>query len=141
MKASGWSNPKQSGWLTFSGVVLLFTGIMRVFDAIWAFIYDGPVVNDLHNALFGHSLTTYGVVWLIVGAILIFAGIFILSPVGVTTQVARWVGIVAAAIAAVTAVTWMPYYPVWALIYIGIAVIVIYGLAARFEEEAVTQGS
>jgi hypothetical protein len=30
----------------------------------------------------------------------------------------------------------MPYYPVWSLIYIGIAVMVIYGLTAHFGEAA-----
>jgi hypothetical protein len=124
--------------MIFAGAVLLIAGIMRVFDAIWAFIYDGPVVNNLHGAIFGHSLTTYGVVWLIVGAILILAGVFLLSPLGVPTKIARWVGIVASAIAGITAVAWLPYYPVWSLVYIGIAVAVIYGLTAHFDEDALT---
>jgi len=42
---------------------------------------------------------------------------------------------VAAGIGAVTAITWMPYYPVWSLVYVLIAGMVIYGLAAHFEEE------
>jgi uncharacterized membrane protein HdeD (DUF308 family) len=65
---------KRSGWLTFSGVVLIVAGIMRVLDAIWAFRYNGPVVDNLHEAVFGHSLTTYGWIWLIVGVILIVSG-------------------------------------------------------------------
>jgi hypothetical protein len=135
VKREDWPTPKQSGWLTFSGVVLLIAGIMRVIDAIWALIHNGPVVDNLHGAIFGHSLTTYGIVWLIVGAILIFAGTLLLSPVGVTGKIARWVGIVAASVAAITAATWLPYYPVWSLIYIGIGVAVVYGLSAHFEEQ------
>jgi hypothetical protein len=124
----------RSGWLIFSAVVLIVAGIMRIFDAIWAFRYDGPVPNALHDAFFGHSLTTYGWVWLIVGIILIVAGFVVLRPTpSLTVDIARWIGIVAAAIAAITAITWMPYYPVWAFIYIAIAVVVIYGLAAREE--------
>ena len=125
---------KRSGWLIFSAVVLIVAGVMRIFDAIWAFRYDGTVVNNLHDAFFGHSLTTYGWVWLIVGIILIVAGFVVLSPTpSITVDIARWFGIVASAIAAITAITWMPYYPVWAFIYIAIAVVVIYGLAAREE--------
>jgi hypothetical protein len=123
-----------SGWLLFSGVVLIVAGIMRVFDGLWALIHNGPVADNLHDALFGHSLTAYGVIWLIVGIILIFAGFFIMAPAGVTGKIARWVGIAAASIAAITAVVWMPYYPVWSLIYVGIAVMVIYGLSAHFAE-------
>jgi hypothetical protein len=35
----------------------------------------------------------------------------------------------------------MPYYPVRSAIYVAVAVLVIYGLTAHFDEEAVTQGS
>ena len=37
----------------------------------------------------------------------------------------------AAVIQALTAMTWMPYYPIWALTYVGIAVLVFYGLAGH----------
>jgi hypothetical protein len=120
--------------LTFSGVVLIVVGIMRIFDAIWAFEYNGTVVDNLHGAIFGHSLTTYGVVWLIVGVLLIFAGFLVMNPGGLAAEISRWFGIVASAVAAITAVTWMPYYPVWSLIYVALAITVIYGLAAHFDE-------
>jgi len=71
---------KRSGWLTFSAVVLIIAGIMRVLDAIWAFRYHGAVPNGLKDATLGHSLATYGWVWLITGAILIAAGAFVLGP-------------------------------------------------------------
>ena len=44
------------------------------------------------------------------------------------SQIARWVGFVAAAIGGLTAATWLPYYPVWSLVYIGLAVMVFYAL-------------
>ncbi len=125
---------KRSGWLIFSAVVLIVAGVMRIFDAIWAFRYNGTIVDNLHDAFFGHSLTTYGWIWLIVGILLIVAGFVVLNPTpSITVDIARWFGIIASAIAAITAITWMPYYPVWAFIYIAIAVVVIYGLAAREE--------
>jgi hypothetical protein len=31
----------------------------------------------------------------------------------------RWAGILAAAIAAISAIWWMPYYPVWAFTYMS----------------------
>jgi uncharacterized membrane protein HdeD (DUF308 family) len=130
---------KRSGWLTFSAVVLIIAGIMRVLDAIWAFRYNGAIPNNLHNAIFGHSLTTYGWVWLIVGAILIAAGLLILSPsAGLSAEISRWIGILAAAVGAITAISWMPYYPVWSLTYVAIAIMVIYALSAHFDEEPQT---
>ena len=115
----------RSGWLTFSAVVLIIAGIMRVTDAIWAFSYHGAIPDNLQNALLGHSLATYGWTWLIIGIILIAAGVLILGPGDrPSAEVSRWVGIIAAALAAISAMFVMPYYPVWSLLYIIIAVLV-----------------
>ena len=126
---------KRSGWLTFSGIVLIIAGIMRILDAIWAFRYNGTVVDGLHQAIFGHSLTTYGWLWLIIGIVLIGAGFLVMGAPSTASEIARWIGIIAAALGAVTAVTWMPYYPVWSLVYVGIGIGVIYGLVAHYDEE------
>jgi hypothetical protein len=47
----------------------------------------------------------------------------------------RWIGIIAAGLSAITAIFVMPYYPVWSLIYIAIAIMVIYGLSAHYGEQ------
>jgi hypothetical protein len=44
------------------------------------------------------------------------------------SQVARWVGVIAGAIAAISAIWWMPYYPVWSFTYVAIGGAVIYAL-------------
>jgi hypothetical protein len=141
-KTSGASRQKEtavkhSGWLIFSAVVLITAGIMRVIDAIWAFGYHGSLPDGLQGALLGHSLATYGWIWLIIGAILIAAGVLVLGPSDrPSAEVSRWVGIVAASLGAISAMFVVPYYPVWSLIYIAIAIMVIYGLAARHGEQA-----
>jgi hypothetical protein len=128
---------RRSGWLTFSAVVLIVAGIMRVIDAIWAFGYHGTIPYNLQGALLGHSLKTYGWIWLVIGVILIVAGAAVLGPSDrPSAEVFRWVGIVAAGLAAISAIFVMPYYPVWSLIYIAIAVMVIYGLSAHYREQA-----
>jgi hypothetical protein len=119
------------GWLFFAGLVLMVAGVMRLFDAIWAWTYNGPVSGNLQSALLGHSLTTYGWVWLVVAIILFAAGLGVI----VRSQFARWFGIAAAALAAISAIWWMPYYPIWSFTYIIIAMFVIYALAAYGERE------
>jgi hypothetical protein len=127
----------RSGWLTFSAVVLIIAGIMRVIDAIWAFSYHGALPDGLQGALLGHSLATYGWIWLLIGVILIAAGVLVLGPSDQpSAEISRWVGIIAASLAAISAIFVMPYYPVWALLYIAIAVLVIYGLSAHYDERA-----
>ena len=115
------------GWLFFAGTMMGIAGIMRVFDGIWAFRFDGEVPDELESALLGKSLSTYGWVWIIVGVILIGSSFAVLNR----SQFARWVGIVAGALLAITAIWWMPYYPVWSLVYVLIGLLVVYGLAAH----------
>ena len=114
------------GWMVFAAVVLMVAGVMRLFDAIWAWRYHGAVPENLQKALFGSTLSTYGWLWLAVAIILFLAGVGVLSR----SQLARWIGVGAGAIAAISAIWWIPYYPVWSLVYIGMGVLVIYALAA-----------
>jgi hypothetical protein len=114
------------GWVIFAAIVLGVAGVMWIFDAIWAFRYQGVPPRNVEDALFGTSLKTYGWVYLIVGIILIVCGLAVMGG----SQLGRWVGIAAGAIGAFTAIWSMPYYPIWSLTYIALGVIVIYALAA-----------
>jgi hypothetical protein len=114
-----------SGWLFFVGTVLGLAGLMRIVDSLWAFRYNGALPDGLKDGALGDNLTTYAWLWLVVGAVLITSSFLILTR----SQFARWVGFFAATVGAISAMTWMPYYPVWSLTYIGIAVLTFYGLA------------
>lgn len=121
----GYYEDAGSGWLIFAGTMLGFAGLMRIVDAIWAFGYKGSLPDGLKDGVLGSNLTTYAWVWLIVGAVLVIASIAVLAR----SQLARWIGFIAATIGGLSAITWMPYYPVWSLTYIGIAVFTFYALA------------
>jgi hypothetical protein len=119
-------NERGSGWILFAAIILAVAGIMRVFDAIWAFRYHGVLPQNLEDAIFGTSLKTYGWVYLVVAVILILCAFAVMAG----SQVGRWVGVVAGAIGAISAVWWMPYYPIWSITYVGLGVAVIYALVA-----------
>ena len=119
------------GWLVFAGIVLMIAGAMRFFDAIWAWSYNGAVPENLQSALWGHSLSTYGWVWIVVAALLFIAGFMVM----LRSQFFRWFGLAAAAIGAISAIWWMPYYPVWSLMYILVCGLVVYALAAHGQKE------
>ena len=112
------------GWLMFAGTVLGLAGVMRILDAIWAFGYHGALPDNLKDGVLGDNLKTYAWVFLAVGALLLLSSFLVL----VRNQFGRWVGMIAAGIGAVSAMTWMPYYPIWALTYVGIAVVAFYAL-------------
>ena len=97
---------------------------MRLIDALWAFGYKGSLPDNLKDGVLGSDLRRYAWTWLIVGCVLIASSILILYR----SQFARWIGFIAATVAALSAMTWMPYYPVWSLTYVATAVLVFYAL-------------
>jgi len=111
------------GWLIFASIALGVAGIMRIFDAIWAFRISNQTLPD---GLLGSNIRNYAWLWLIIGILLILCA-FALSQ---RSQLARWIGIVAGAVCAITSIWWMPYYPIWSLTYVAIGVLVVYALAA-----------
>ncbi len=116
-----------SGWVAFASAILIFEGIMRIFDSIWAFRYKGNLPDGLQNATFGQNLKNYAWLYLIVGIILILVGVGVVYR----SQFSRWIGVIAAGIAGLSAMPWLPYYPIWTLIYIVLSVTVIYALVAH----------
>jgi len=126
---------KGSGWLSFASIVLIFAGIMRVLDAIWAFRVNRSVDQALDGGVLGTNVRTYAVVYLIVGILLILAGIYVLSG----NQFFRWVGIIAAIIGGLSGVVWLPFYPVWGAVYIALGVLVTYSLTMYGGREPATR--
>jgi len=125
-----------NGWVAFAAIALTVGGIMRIFDAIWAFRYHGALPSNLEDAIFGHSLKTYGWVYLVVAAVLLLCAFLLFQG----SQFARWIGVTAGAVAAISAVWWMPYYPIWSLTYIALGVLVIYALVAHGSREDMAVG-
>jgi hypothetical protein len=123
-----------TGWLFFAGTILGLGGVMRIIDSIWAFRYKGALPEGLKNGVLGSNLKNYAWAWLIVGIVLVISSFLIL----VRSQFARWIGFIAATIGAVSAMAWMPYYPVWSLTYVGLFVFTFYALARYGGRESAT---
>src|SRR3954465_9831043 len=116
-----------NGWVAFAAIALTVGGVMRIFDAIWAFRYNGALPQNLEEAIFGRSLTTYGWIYLVVAAVLIVSSVALFAG----SQMARWLGVTAGAIGSVSAIWWMPYYPIWSMTYIFLGALVVYALVAH----------
>ena len=93
---------------------------------------SGPSVTgarlpvDLQHALAGHSLATCGWIWIITGVIFFAPGILVLGPASQSSaEAAHWIGVIAAALGAISGIILVPYYPVWALTYVALAVTVV----------------
>ena len=117
--------PRGAGWLAFASTMLFISGGMKIFDGLWAFKYDDDVSEPVQTVVFEGDLTSWGWVWMVAGIVLIVAAIAVTSG----AQWARWVGIITAGVAAISFLPWIYYQPLWTILSVVLAVLVIYALA------------
>ena len=114
------------GWITFAATLLIVGGIFKIFDAFWAFKYDDDVPEGLQTVLFENDLAAWGWLWLLLGVLLIAAGLAVMRG----AQWARWFGIVAAGFAAIVVFPWIYFQPLWTILSVSVALMAVYALAA-----------
>lgn len=120
------SDRRGAGWLAFAGALLVVSGAFKILDALWAWKYDDEVSDRVQTVLFEGDLTSWGWVWLIVGIVLLATGFAVISG----AEWARWVGMIVAGLAAIAFLPWIYYEPLWTILSVSLAILVIYALAA-----------
>jgi hypothetical protein len=116
-----------SGWavagVTFAGVVLIMVGIFQAIAGLVAF-FDDSFYVVAQNYTFDIDTTAWGWIHLILGVLIALAGfnLFSRSPWAATFA------IVLAVLSAIANFFFIPYYPFWSLLMIGLAVWVIWSL-------------
>jgi hypothetical protein len=118
-------SPWAQGAAVFAGVLLIVVGAFQAIEAFAAIVNDEYFVV-LPNYVFALDLTVWGWIHLLLGLGLVAIGVFVLRG----ESWARLAGIFVAAASAVLNFFWLPYSPWWALLIIGIDVLVIWALAA-----------
>ncbi|UKY48743.1 DUF7144 family membrane protein [Streptomyces inhibens] len=126
---------KQSvgGWTAFAGVLMIFGGAMAFLEGISAIAKDNVFVTT-RNYVFSFNLTGWGWIHLILGIVILIAGIALLAS-GATW--ARVIGVALAGLGALANFLWIPYYPFWAIVLIAINVFIIWALCAGDKHHAV----
>lgn len=120
---------EMSGWVVFAATMLCLAAIFDIIFGLTMIINDEWVVFGATTVWY-LDLSAWGWVTLIIGVVLLFAGWGVLS--GQTW--AKVVGIIVASLAAVDSLFVMPYYPLWGITVLALAVLVIYGLAVHGDE-------
>ena len=120
------SPQRAASWLAFAGALLVIGGAFKILDALWAFKYDDDLSAGVQTVLFEGDLTSWGWVWLVVGIVLLATGFAVISG----AEWARWVGMIAAGLAAIAFLPWIYYQPFWTMLSVTLAILVIYALAA-----------
>ena len=121
------SQPSVSGWavggVIFAGVMMIVIGIFQAIAGISA-IADDKFFVVTQNYTFDLDTTAWGWIHLILGIIIALSGFALLAG-------RAWAGIVAIILAVISAIAnffFIPYYPFWSLLIIGLNVWVIWSL-------------
>jgi hypothetical protein len=121
------AEPELSGWaaggITFAATMAILIGTFQILEGLVAVINDDFFVVT-RNYTFDLDVSAWGWIHLIVGIVMIVAGfgLFVRST---------WAGVLAIVVAMLSAVSnffFIPYYPIWALVVIGLNVWIIWAL-------------
>ena len=115
--------------VAFAGIMLALIGFMDILQGVTA------LFNDEYFAVRGGELlildfTTWGVITLIWGSLLVAAGLGLLSGRGG----ARVFAIVVVFINMLLQIAFLVAYPIWSAIIIALQVFVLYALTAKWDE-------
>ncbi len=122
-------SPWATSWTVAAAVLMTFGGIMAIFQGIAAIAKDDVFVTT-PNFTYEFSLTGWGWVHLILGALVTAAGIALFKE----SPWARTVGVALAGLSMIANFVWLPYFPVWAIVLIIIDGFIIWALCAPRRE-------
>ncbi len=128
-QVSGWA----VGWTAFAAIIMILGGAWWMMTGFIAILKDEFFVVT-PEYVFQFDATSWGWIHLGVGIVVAASGLGLFSR----AVWARIVGVIVAAIAAVTAFAWIPWYPVWAIIFLTMSVLVIWALTVHGRDFAQT---
>ena len=130
-KPSGWA----VGWIMFAAIMMLLIGFFHVMAGLVAIVDDNFYVAT-KEYVFQFDRTTWGWIHLILGIIVFIAGLSLFKG----AIWARTVGVILGVISAVVGFAWLPWYPVWGILIVVIAVSVIWALTVHGRDIDLTHG-
>lgn len=120
-----------TGWAVFTGMLLVILGFLNFFWGLAAILEGENLIVGGEGVLIV-DLTAWGWAALIVGAVQVIAG----GGLFAAREWARWLGVFFAALAAIGQIGIVTAFPIWSVIVVLLAVLVIYHLTARWEPAA-----
>ncbi len=118
-----------TGWIGFAAIMLTLIGSITFFEGLIAIIRDEYYVVTGKQVLV-FDLTTWGWIMLFWGIILFLAGLGLAAK----SSWARWFTIFAVALNLLAQLGFLgnTQYPLWALVVIGLELMVLFALTARW---------
>lgn len=124
-------SPWVTGFAVFGGSMMIVIGIFQIVVGLTA-IFEDTFYVLADNYLFGFDVSTWGWIHLVLGVLVAVGGIAVLAG----QLWARVLGIVLAALSAITNFLFLPYYPLWSMLIIATDIAVIWALTRYGRDEA-----
>ena len=119
-----------TGWVVFAAFMMIMVGCFQAIEGLVALFDDGWYHVTESGLLVDVDYTAWGWTHLLIGALLVIAGVGVLAG----NTVARALAVVLAALSALVNLAFIEAYPIWAVIVITIDVLVIYALVVHGRE-------
>ena len=117
------------GWIFFAGFMMIIAGSLNAVYGLVAILNDDWVVWGNSGAVY-LDITQWGWVHLILGVIVLLAGIGVMSG----NVLARAIGVIVVGFSLILNFLALPVYPLWSIVVIAIDVLVIWALIAHGRE-------
>ena len=114
------------GLTALAGILMFLLGGWWIIAGLVAIVNDDFYVVT-QEWVFEFSTTTWGWTHLVLGIVVLFAGIGVFSAM----VWARTMGVILAAISGLVAFAWLPYYPVWGILFVTLSVFTIWALTVH----------
>jgi hypothetical protein len=118
-EVSGWA----IGAVAFAGTIMVLAGVFQALAGLVA-IFNDEFYVVARNYTFDLDVTAWGWIHLIIGLLVLATGMGLFAR-------ATWAGVAAILICMLAALSnffFIPYYPIWALVVIGLNIWVIWAL-------------
>lgn len=118
------------GWVIFAAAVMFTVGALDIIQGIAALAKDEVYLVAESGLLVTTNYTAWGWTLIIWGIVLLLgaAALFSLKSWG------RWFAFGVVLINSIIQIAWFPAYPLWSLIALSLDVVVLFALAARWDE-------
>ncbi|MCD2191904.1 hypothetical protein LQ327_00680 [Actinomycetospora endophytica] len=115
------------GLVTYAGAVLILAGFFEVIEGLTGVLRPAVYVAGGDHMLIALGYSGWGWLHLALGVLSVVTGVavFALRPWACT------VGIVLAGLSAIVNLAFIPAYPIWGVVLIGVDLLVIYALVAH----------
>jgi hypothetical protein len=115
-----------AGLAAFTGVMMVLAGTLHALQGVVA-LTNGSFFVYAADYVFEFDLTTWGLIHLVAGAVVVAAGFGVLTG-------ATWARVVAGILAGASFVTsflWLPYYPLWSLVVMALDACILWSVTGR----------